>query len=204
MNTWHPYENHRVSAHVLSARHLGQVLGDCTTLIFILSGELSGGGRQFDTLVQMWTGSEHSLCLYTDAILRELHERGYYEEVPSPLEDKEKWPVRESWSLQDFRSPVWLGDVRFHCSQRASLLASDPEWYGQMAWDEPPRREVYRAMSLPRPGDSVLCRDGRTGLIASMSSARRVANVWLRDGAMVEVEAEKFVAGEWRRCQVAD
>ena len=204
MNTWHPYENHRVSAHVLSARHLGQVLGDCTTLIFILSGELPGGGKQYDSLVQIWTGSEHSLVLYTDAIVREMHQRGYYEEVPSPLVDQERWPVPKAWREQDFAPPVWLGDTRFHCSQRASLLASDPEWYAQMAWDEPARRQVFRTMPLPRPGDRVLHREGVVGMVLSAPTQDRVIDVWCGTNDTRQIPVEQFVAGEWRRCQVMD
>lgn len=203
MNTWHPYANHRVSAHVLSARHLGQVLGDCTTLIFILSGELPGGGKQYDSLVQMWTGSEHSLCLYTDAIVSELHNRGYYEEILSPLQDTKLWPVRESWTDQDFRPPVWLGDIRFHCSQRASLLASDPEWYGQMAWDEPARRLLSRTMPVPRPGERVLHRDGQLGTVLSRGP-EDYFEIWCSSDETRVVHGSVFVAGEWRRCQFVD
>jgi hypothetical protein len=205
MNTWHPYPNHRVSAHVLSARHLGQTLGDCTTLIFVLSGELPGGGKQYDSLVQMWAGSEHSLCLYTDAIVRELHQRGYYEEVPSPLADPDRWSVPRSWQEQEFSPPVWLGDTRFHCTQRASLLASDPEWYAQMAWDEPARRQIARTMPPPRPGDTVLCHDGRVGLVVGADAGRRSFDVWVESGQRREaVAAEEFAAGDWRRCQRRD
>lgn len=204
MNTWHPYPNHRVSAHVMSARHLGQTLGDCTTLIFILSGELPGGGKQYDSLVQMWTGSEQSLCLYTDAILSELHSRGYYEEVPSPLADSDKWSVPKCWEEQNFSSPAWIGDTRFHCAQRASMLASDPEWYSQMAWDEPARREIYRMRPLPSAGSHVLCRDGTVGVVLSGPSADRYLRVWCGVSDTREIAAEQFVAGEWRSCQITD
>ena len=34
--------------------------------------------------------------------------------------------------------PYWLGDLRFHSSHRAALLAKKPDWYKEFNWEEEP------------------------------------------------------------------
>ena len=203
MIAWSPYPNFAVSAHVLSATHLGRQLGDCTTMISILSGALPGGTHRYDRSLDMWRGKERSLCTYTDAIVRELRRRGYYEDLKSPLEDADLWQIPKDWLEQKNTMPPWVGEESLHASHRATLLSEDMEWYAQMAWMEPARREVRYPMPMPVPGDTVLHADGRVGMVI----CRRGPDMHVRlqsGGSMLTVPEGEFASGQWRRCVRAD
>lgn len=205
MRTWLPYPNFAVSAHVLSARHLGQQLGDCTSMIFVMSGELPGGGMRFDQQIAAWTGYESSLLLWTDAVVREMHRRGYYEEVPSPLDDPDHWSVPKEWlDAQEDERPPWLGQEGHHARCRATLLAEDREWYAQMAWQEPARRDLLTPRPVPVPGETVM--DEET-LETALVLRRDSGSLLLRCSGTRErktVPFAEFTSGRWRRCVTLD
>lgn len=200
-----PYPNYAVSAHVLSARHLGQQLGDCTSLIFVLSGELPGGALRHDQQIGAWAGYEGSLVLWTDAVVREMHRRGYYEDVPSPLDDPDRWAVPKEWlDTREVAPPPWVGQEGHHARCRATLLAEDRDWYSQMAWLEPARRDLPTPRPVPVPGDSVMCEtDHRVGMVLRKCESGLV--VLPQGGAPEEiVPREEFTTGSWRRCVRVD
>lgn len=157
MNTFLPYPNLRLSAHVLDARLLALQRRDCLQMIRTLAGRPSGGGWRWFPATTMWEGYEPALAVYGDCVIREIVSRGWRDNLVSPrsLEAASEWGIPEAWATGPWTVPDWLGVEKLHASHRAALLVRDKEWYSQFCWDEAPGVNYFWPGMLPTVGRHV-------------------------------------------------
>jgi hypothetical protein len=124
MQTFLPYPEFDRSAAVLDRQRLGKQRVEAYQIMRAIT---VGTGWSRHPIVKMWTGFEHALQLYSNAMIEEWIRRGY----------------RNSMETYDISGltiayPWWLGLKEFHSSHRAALLAKDYDHYSRYGWTETP------------------------------------------------------------------
>jgi hypothetical protein len=124
MQTFLPYPEFDRSAAVLDRQRLGKQRVEAYQIMRAIT---VGTGWSGHPIVKMWTGFEHALQLYSNAMIEEWIRRGY----------------RNSMETYDISGltiayPWWLGLKEFHSSHRAALLAKDYDHYSRYGWTETP------------------------------------------------------------------
>lgn len=127
MQTFLPYPNYQASAECLDTKRLGKQRVECKQIYNALVRKT---GWSNHPAVRMWRGYEISLCNYGRLVCLVWIGRGYRDTLYDFFLEK--------YIQGEEKCPDWLGDVPFHASHRAALLAKDYEWYKQFGWTENP------------------------------------------------------------------
>ena len=141
MQTFLPYADFAASAEVLDQRRLGKQRVEVLQVMRAIT--VPGYGWRHHPTAKMWKGYEEALAAYGVAVCREWRRRGHADtcdlKIRQELATLDIHEVREQAELERAgRLPPWLGDEDYHRSHRSSLLAKDPEWYGELFHDVPP------------------------------------------------------------------
>lgn len=126
MQTFLPYPDFKKSAAVLDPRRLGKQRVEAFQIMRALTTPTYGW--QHHPAVCMWRGYPRALNEYYAAIVEEWIRRGYRNNMPLSLMERDS-PTAY---------PAWLGTTAFHLSHRAALFHKDPEWYGRY-WEALPK-----------------------------------------------------------------
>ena len=128
MQTFLPYPSFEESAKVLDWRRLGKQRVEGMQIINAISGVPRKDGSPFKGLLNhpfsiMWKPYLPALKQYTNVIIQEWVNRGYYNNI-------------EMYEVKNMELPYWIGDERVHSSHRANLLRKDYEYYSKFGWTE--------------------------------------------------------------------
>ena len=133
MNTFLPYANFRSSAFALDQKRLNKQVSECKHIAAALAGETKG--YAFHPATLMWEGYLPALIEYARwccyAFYRMRKKQHKYE---SWFEQKHT-ELLHARTLEDRRNnpdtmmPWWLGNPKFHASNRGILLHKNPAWY---------------------------------------------------------------------------
>ena len=160
MQTFLPYPSFARSARVLDRARLGKQRVETLQILQVLTGNRlvssvrSDDGRPVPLppdrwhlearaargwahhpAVLMWSGHIPGLLDYQRAICLEWTDRGYRDTC---LEKSAFLVTASGFSPDPISLPAWWGSERFHAAHRATLLAKDPDWYGQFRWTDSP------------------------------------------------------------------
>jgi len=122
MQTFVPYESHRLSAGALDMRRLGKQRVEGLQILNTLLGVSPGWVNH--PAVKMWRGHERGLCAYVLAICDEWIGRGYKDTVAGK--------VSGLVVADEFDLPSWWGNPEVHGSHRSALVRKFPEHYGRL------------------------------------------------------------------------
>ena len=149
MQTFLPFPDFDQTAQVLDKVRLNNQANEAKAILRTL---LSGKGWVHHPAVKMWSGYEHALGRYYEAIIREFIRRGGNNTRPENYKEIDfnsgKHPFVADWSFADRGNPPWLGDDRFHSSHRSVLqwkeiVECEPEWYLKFKWKEDPKYSYF-------------------------------------------------------------
>lgn len=141
MQTFLPYPNFAMSAHVLDSRRLGNQRNECTILIRAIETGPTAGWYAHP-VTRMWRPWLDALKLYQDCIVREWQMRGYNNSVELNFSEHYTEPLVPAGA--EIEMPPWLGQPELHASHRGMLMRKAPEWYDQFNWDDPvPEEHQY-------------------------------------------------------------
>lgn len=159
MQTFLPYPSFEQSAAVLDRARLGKQRVETLQILQVLTGNRvvsslrvdgrsvplprhhwhlearQAAGWSHHPAVLMWNGHIQGLLAYQRAICAEWTSRGYRDTC---AEKSEFLVAASGFSPDPVSLPAWWGGDRFHAAHRATLLAKDPEWYGQFGWRDRP------------------------------------------------------------------
>ena len=202
MQTFLPYPNFALSAHVLDYRRLGKQRVECITILRTISPQnRAGTGWAHHRCTMMWRGYEAALCLYADCVIKEWKRRGYSNNLPSPRssDGASTFGYPDSWATGKIVVPEWLSLTRLHASHRAALLSKDLAWYQQFCWDESPRQDYWWPGRLPSVGDYVIGPEQRVMMVSEMPSHRDVRVIPPDGGDTLSIARLDFFTDVWRR-----
>ncbi len=158
MQTFLPYPSFAQSARVLDRARLGKQRVETLQILQVLTGNRLVSSLRLDgrtvslpedrwhlearrtqgwfhhPAVLMWNGHLQGLLDYQRAICQEWAERGYRDTC---LEKSVFLVTASGFSPERITLPSWWGSDRFHAAHRGTLLAKDPQWYGQFGWTDP-------------------------------------------------------------------
>lgn len=159
MQTFLPYPSFAESARVLDRARLGKQRVETLQILQVLTGNRLVSSARVDgrsvplspdrwhleprrakgwshhPAVLMWHGHIPGLLAYQQAICEEWTGRGYRD----TCREKSAFLVDASgFSPEPVSLPSWWGSERFHAAHRGTLLAKDPDWYGQFGWTDDP------------------------------------------------------------------
>lgn len=203
MQTFLPYPNYALSAHVLDSQRLGKQRVECMQILRSLAQRetMRNAGWLRHPAVQMWRGHERSLMLYLDCCITEWVRRGYNNTMLMTSEpgSSEQRGIPETWLWREIVHPAWLGHERMHASHRAALLHKDPAWYAQFCWDEHAVLDYWWPGPRPEAGQQIVnvatgqvllvllsrdgvldCSDEATGDRCTLPEAQVTLRVWDR------------------------
>lgn len=161
MQTFLPYTDFRMSAHVLDQKRLGKQRVECLQILRTLKcGPIQRsftpsllGGFKYNPqegcytrrtpwynhpAVQQWKGYERALMKYTYVVCEEWINRGFNDTVlekASMLHFNKRVCIPSDFMYAQM--PPWLGMKVYHASHRSNLLRKMPEWYSRFEWTEP-------------------------------------------------------------------
>ncbi len=200
MQTFLPYPNFRLSAHVLDAKRLGKQRVENAQLLRMIAGIREGGSYRFHPVTIMWTGYGPALCLYQSCVISEWRQRGYVNNLPDPRtpEGCAEYGIPKEWATEPVQLPEWVGIERLHASHRAALLFKDKPWYSQFCWDEPAMYDYFWPGKLPAPGDYLIAPDQTVHLVREITCGGAALAV-SSDGTETVVSRRQIFAREWTR-----
>lgn len=134
MQTFLPYQDFTASAQVLDRARLGKQRVESMQIMNACAGAGRGWGNHPAT--RMWRGHEHTLLLYTDAMIDEWTSRGYKDTCKLKIHAIYTEAINTGRLTPNLAMPMWLGDPAFHASHRSNLLRKDPIYYGKFSWIE--------------------------------------------------------------------
>ena len=130
MQTFLPFPDFAACAKVLDYKRLGKQRVECLQLLQALTGQTQGWVNH--PAARMWRGYTDSLALYGITVCQEWRAKGYKDTCLEKI-----MQFRTGMCL----TPAWLGNLEFHASHRAALLAKDYTFYSQYGWKETPKIE---------------------------------------------------------------
>lgn len=133
MQTFVPYPNMAMSAHVLDRQRLGKQRVETLQLLNAITGNSKGWVNH--PAAVMWRGHVNGLIAYGVTMCDAWINRGYKDTC------REKILAFGFPDINDM--PVWWGDERVHSSHRANLLRKDYRYYSTFEWDEDPEMPYY-------------------------------------------------------------
>lgn len=122
MQTFVPYDNHRLSARALDRQRLGKQRVECKQILLALVGDSTGWVNHPAT--KMWRGSERFLLGYALSVCAEWRARGYVDNLTPWFRE-----TRGRLALSTARYPSWWRDQNVHDSHKAQLLRKNREHY---------------------------------------------------------------------------
>lgn len=135
MQTFLPYSDFRMCAHVLDRPRLGKQRIEAKQIAKTLSAKEPKGWRNHPA-VKMWSPYRNHLLHYGLAICYEWRDRGY--------KDKQLfWFMKELDYRINPDHMRWPGDQQIHSTHRAALLYKNPEHYIQFGWSEKPELNYF-------------------------------------------------------------
>lgn len=130
-----PYKNFEQSAKCLDRQRLGRQRLEAKLLLEILLEEIDRhtiARWKNHPVIELWRGSELSLCNYGIKICTEWKKRGYQDNQLEWF-----WYYQEMYKFRDNNQPNFSEEL--HASHRAALLCKLPGWYQQFGWKEKPQ-----------------------------------------------------------------
>ncbi|WP_292487085.1 pyrimidine dimer DNA glycosylase/endonuclease V [Methanohalobium sp.] len=122
MQTFLPYPSFIESAKSLDYRRLGKQRVEAYQILKNLIRERD---RWYNhPAVQMWINHEEALKFYYDTILIEWIKRGYENNMPFMLVNR-----------NELVFPEWLGSKDFHDSHKSNLLRKNYGYYSRFNWN---------------------------------------------------------------------
>jgi hypothetical protein len=157
MQTFLPCPDFAECARILDDRRLGKQRVEVLQIARAIT--VPGYGWRHHPAVGMWRGYEEALGAYGIAVCREWCSRGRVDTCDVKIRDElAKLGISEVRDQPELaragRLPPWLDDDGFHRSHRSSLLAKDPDWYGEIFTDvEPGLPYVWPSGARPASTD---------------------------------------------------
>lgn len=131
MQTFMPYADFEMTAHVLDYKRLGKQRIETKQLLNTLNGKSIGWKTHPACL--MWKGHEYQLARYGEIICKEWIRRGYVDNQLSFFVDLQAEFLAQK---KNTALPSWMGMEEFHASHRSNLLRKDPKFYKKFRWNE--------------------------------------------------------------------
>lgn len=125
MQTFLPYPDYTMSAHVLDRQRLGKQRVEVLQILNVLH-EIKTGYKNHPA-VKMWSGCELQLTEYGLVICEEWISRGYKDTCFEKIKQHQLWA--EGGNML---KPEWFGNLEFHLGHQATLIKKDPVYYGKI------------------------------------------------------------------------
>lgn len=130
MQVFLPYPDFAETAKVLDDKRLGnQCYRECVTLY--------RGGWPNHPASKIWANHKRALAKYSLALVLEMEKRKKWK--PEVIFRWTKFWEDAIMRESDTGMPSVVGNLMFHASHRAALLAKNPDWYSRFGWKETPK-----------------------------------------------------------------
>ncbi len=136
MQTYLPYANFKLSAQVLSDKHIKKQRSETKQILRTLLGESKAFAHH--PAVEMWRGHERTLATYGIYVCQEWNMRTQNDDMYHWFEaHRVKMAGRIPQWKRHMVLPPWFGQPLLHQSHRSNLMSLDRKHYEQFWKDEP-------------------------------------------------------------------